>query len=166
MDTPPPKPEDESLLDLEMQAPAPPPVPASEEGRLPQSFAEMHIAVVVVDEGLGAALRQAFELRGGKVEVFEDGADLFDEERGEEHFQIVLVCDDVIYNGINYLTRELRLEAWPKVDVLWFFGKQAVEEVDGPEPADDPAESDLPPVPADHAGRPALAAGRRQANHL
>lgn len=95
-----------------------------------QVFAGTRIAIVTANEGIEKILSRAFINRGGEAEVFHNGANMVREGK-KNPFQVVVVSEDVPYNGADYIGKAIRSKKLIQVDVLWFVGRKPLRVADG-----------------------------------
>ena len=95
-----------------------------------KAFEGLNVGIVTSNDGIEKILARAFENRGGIVEVFNNGQAMVRAGK-DKYFAILVVSEDVLYNGIDYLIKEIRVNRWIDVGVLWFIGRKPTRNTDG-----------------------------------
>ena len=101
-----------------------------EKKKIPQAFQGIRVAIVTNTDSIERVLTKAFTNRGAEVEVFVGGSEMLTRAQ-EVHFHALVVSDDIVYTGIEWIVRECILQKRVDIDSYWTVGKKAVPRMDG-----------------------------------
>ena len=101
-----------------------------EKKEIPQAFKGVRVAIVTNTNSIERVLTKAFTNRGAEVEVFAGGSEMLTRAQ-QVHFHALVVSDDILYTGIEWIVRECIIQKRVDMDSYWAVGKKEVSRMDG-----------------------------------